>query len=163
MARISMDIQGGDQLIAALRKLGAKGETELFRAVQATAIEVRGEIVKKYQRGPKTGEIYTEIFRMIGGRPVPIGPRQGNNLSPSHQSSAPGEAPATDTGRLASSVEYKMESRLTATVGSNVVYGSYLEFGTQRIAARPAWRPTIEEARPKYLSRLEAALRKATR
>jgi HK97 gp10 family phage protein len=144
MARIDMSIEGGDQLIAALRKLGAKGETELFRAVQATAIEVRGEIVKKYQRGPKTGRVY-----------------ERGNIT--HQSSAPGEAPATDTGRLASSVEYKMESRLTATVGSNVVYGSYLEFGTQRIAARPAWRPTIEEARPKYLSRLEAALRKATR
>jgi hypothetical protein len=163
VTRVSIDMQGGDQLIAALKKLGADGEREIARVVTATAIEVRGAIVKKYQRGPKTGRVYTEIFRMIGGRPVPVGPREGNNLSPSHQASAPGEPPATDTGRLASGTEYRSTGRFSAEVRNSVAYGPLLEFGTRNIAARPAWRPAVEEARAKYIKRLEDALRKVMR
>lgn len=141
MTRVSLDIQGGDQLAAALRKLGRDGERELSKAIVKTALEVRGDIVKKYQRGPKTGRIY-----------------ERGNIS--HQASAPGEAPATDTGRLASSVEYKLRNRFAATVGSNVVYGAYLEWGTRKIAPRPNWRIVVEEAAGKYVKRLEDALRK---
>jgi hypothetical protein len=144
VTRVSIDMQGGDQLIAALKKLGADGEREIARVVTATAIEVRGGIVKKYQRGPKTGRIY----------------ERGNII---HQASAPGEAPATDTGRLASGTEYRSTGRFSAEVRNSVAYGPLLEFGTRNIAARPAWRPAVEEARAKYIKRLEDALRKVMR
>jgi hypothetical protein len=138
----AIKLEGEAQLLAALRKLGADAEAEASKAVQATALEIRGDIVKRYQRGPKTGREYT----------------RGNVT---HRASAPGEAPATDTGRLASATEYSMTGKLSAEVNNSVIYGPMLEFGTQSIEPRPAWRPAVQEAAPKFNKRLEAALRKA--
>lgn len=173
MDRVSIDIQGGAQLAAALKKLGADGERAITRAVNATAIEVRGDIVKRYQRGPKTGVTYWRIpgddglFRVYAGKPVDGGPNKlvavfkadgKQNLSPSHTSSAPGESPATDTGRLASATSFKMKGKFSAEVENSVIYGKWLEFGTQKIAPRPAWVPAVEWAAPRYVKRLETAL-----
>ena len=142
MSRVDIRVEGGDQLLAALQKLGRDGEREIARAVQATALEIRGDIVKRYQRGPKTGKQYT----------------RGNVT---HQASAPGEAPATDTGRLASATEYSMTGKLSAEVSNSVIYGPMLEFGTQSIEPRPAWRPAVADATPKFNRRMETAIRKA--
>ena len=163
MTRVTMQLEGGDQLAAALRAYGAKAEKHVGDAVNATGLELRGDIVKRIQKGPKTGAVYDSIFRMIGGRPVPVGPRQGNNLSATHQASAPGEAPATDTGRLKDGVIFKREGPMSATVGSTVAYAAMLEFGTSRIAPRPAWVPATEAMRPKFRQRLEAALERAAK
>jgi hypothetical protein len=138
----TIKLEGEAQLMAALRKLGADAEAEARKAVEATALEVRGDIVKRYQRGPKTGKQYT----------------RGNVT---HQASAPGEAPATDTGRLASATEYSMTGKLSAEVSNSVLYGPMLEFGTQSIEPRPAWRPAVADATPKFNRRMEAAIRKA--
>lgn len=132
-------LEGADKLIAAFSKLSKEAQEEAGKAVQATAIEVRGNIVKRYQKGPASGKVYT----------------RGNVK---HQASAPGEAPATDTGRLASGTEYRMTGTMSAEVGNNVQYGPWLEFGTQNIAPRPAWRPEVLEAQPKFLQRMETAL-----
>ena len=115
-------------------------------AVNATGLELRGDIVKAYQRGPASGVTYEKY-----------NPRR------THTASAPGQAPATDTGRLASSVDFKREGPMSATVGSAVVYAAMLEFGTSRIAPRPAWVPATEAMRPKFRKRLEAALERAAK
>gem|GEM_PF-657366 len=163
MTRVTMQLEGGDQLAAALRAYGAAAERHVDDAVNATGLELRGDIVKRIQQGPKTGRVYDSIFRMIGGRPVPVGPRQGNNLSATHQASAPGEAPATDTGNLASRIDFKREGAMSATVGSQVAYAAMLEFGTSRIDPRPAWVPATEAMRPKFRQRLERALARAAK
>jgi HK97 gp10 family phage protein len=160
---VTLKLEGADQLMEALRKLGADAQAEARKAVEATAIEVRGDIVKGYQKGPKSGQVYDSIFRMINGRPVPIGPRQGNNLSATHQASAPGEAPATDTGRLVSSTEYRLTGAASAEVQTSVEYGPFLEWGTQRIEPRPLWRPTVIAAGPKFRARMETAIERAMR
>lgn len=146
MTRVTLDLQGGDQLAAALRAYGAAAEKHVGDAVNATGLELRGEIVKAYQRGPATGITYEKY-----------NPRR------THTASAPGEAPATDTGRLASSVNYKREGPMSATVGSEIVYAAMLEFGTSRIAPRPAWVPATEAMRPKFRQRLETALARAAK
>jgi len=134
-----MKVEGGDQLIAALRKLGKEGEAAIAKVVTQTAMDVRSDIIKRYQRGPKTGVTYT----------------RGNV---EHTASAAGEAPATDTGRLVSGTDFKSTGKLSAEVGNKVKYGPMLEFGTFKIAPRPAWLPAIEAAAPKYIKRLETAL-----
>lgn len=141
MARVSLGIEGGAQLEAALKKLGREGEAAVSRAVTATAIEVRGDIVKRYQRGPASGIVYNK-----------------SNPTRTHRASAEGEAPATDTGRLAGATEYTSTGRFSAEVGNSVEYGPMLEFGTQNIKPRPAWVPAVEAAAPKYIKRLETAL-----
>ena len=161
----TVKLEGLDELQDKLRLLGIEAKREVDKAVQSTGLEIRGDIVKRIQKGPKTGAVYDSVFARVNGRVVPIGPRTGNNLSPTHQASAPGEAPATDTGRLASSILYKREGQMSATVGSNVVYAAYLEFGAPRakIEPRPSWVPAVEAARPKYIARLEAALERAAK
>ena len=144
MSRVTLNLDGISQLQAALGAYGEKAEAELSKAIDATGLELRGDIVKRYQRGPKTGVTYRKY-----------------NPNRTHTASAPGEAPATDTGRLASSVDYKRDGKLAATVGSLVVYAAMLEFGTGRIDPRPAWVPATETMRPKFRKRVEAALARA--
>ena len=146
MTRVTMQLEGGDQLAAALRAYGAAAERHVGDAVNATGLELRGDIVKRIQQGPASGVTYEKY-----------NPRR------THTASAPGQAPATDTGRLASSVDFKREGPMSATVGSQVAYAAMLEFGTSRIDPRPAWVPATEAMRPKFRQRLEAALERAAK
>ena len=134
------------RLIKALRELGDDAEDELSKAINATGLSLRGSIVKKYRRGPATGIVYEKY-----------NPRR------THQASAAGEAPATDTGRLADSVTFDRQGKLQVEVSTDVEYGPPLEFGTRTIEPRPNWVPSIQEEEPKYKERLNGALEKATR
>lgn len=138
----TLKLEGMDELNRALKKLGDRAERHVANAVNATGLELRTEIVKKYQKGPKTGAIYSRGTRF-------------------HQASAAGEAPATDTGRLASSVQYSRTGPMSAEVGTDVKYGPMLEYGTINIQPRPNWVPSVENMKPKFRGRLEDALRKA--
>ena len=136
---LELKIEGMAELQAALRKASAEAQEAVGVAVIGTAMELRGDIVKRIQGGPASGAVYTR-----GGV--------------SHQASAPGEAPASDTGRLAGSITFDKTGPMSATVGSDLVYAAALEFGSGRIDPRPAWVPAIEKITPKYIARLEKAL-----
>lgn len=139
----TLRLEGVEELERALKQLGERANKHVAAAINATGLELRTDIVKKYQRGPATGEIY----------------QRGNTT---HQASAPGEAPATDTGRLASSVTYSKTGPIEAEVGTDVIYGPMLEYGTINIERRPNWVPSVEAMRPKFTARLQEALRKAS-
>lgn len=66
-----------------------------------------------------------------------------------HVASAPGEAPAIDTGELINSIQTDING-LSATVGTNQEKAAHLEFGTAHIAARPFMEPAFEEAKPEF-------------
>jgi len=136
---LELKIEGMVELQAALRKASAEAQEAVGVAVIGTAMELRGDIVKRIQGGPASGAVYTR-----GGV--------------SHQASAPGEAPASDTERLAGSITFDKTGPMSATVGSDLVYAAALEFGSGRIDPRPAWVPAIEKITPKYIARLEKAL-----
>lgn len=141
-------VDGINETIAALDRLGAAGEREIFKAVRGSLESVRSTALKKIMREPKTGRIYER------------GP--GQNLSPTHQASAPGEAPASDSGILAGSVKVVQPSRSFGYVGTDRQYGFWLEYGTTRMQARPWLRPSLEENRERILGRFAAALARAT-
>lgn len=143
---VTLRLDGVEQLSRALAEMTQEIKDEVGKAVNATGLDLRGDIVKRYQRGPASGKTYEKY-----------NPRR------THVASAPGEAPATDTGRLASSVEFKREDDLSVTVGSALVYAAALEFGapSQGIAPRPAWVPAAEAMRPKFRRRLERAIEEA--
>jgi HK97 gp10 family phage protein len=50
---------------------------------------------------------------------------------------------------------------LTASVGSELNYAPWLEYGTSRMAARPFFRPAVERMRPKYIGKLEDLIGRA--
>ncbi|RLG78456.1 MAG: hypothetical protein DRO14_00535 [Thermoprotei archaeon] len=65
-----------------------------------------------------------------------------------HIASAPGEAPATDTGTLAASLKAERSGKLQYDI-IGVEYGAYLELGTRKMAPRPFLRPAIEQTSKK--------------
>lgn len=73
-------------------------------------------------------------------------PGQGETYG-RHTASAPGDAPAVDTGRLRQSIVALKVGDARWRVGTNVQYALYLEFGTRRMAPRPFIRPVIEKVR----------------
>ena len=99
---------------------------------QATDL-VRNDVLRSLQSGSKRGITYIK-----------------SSPSRVHVASAPGEAPATDTGFLASNVYKEVENKgLTGIVESRAPYSSDLEFGTTKIAPRPFMQPALEENRNK--------------
>lgn len=140
----TINVEGLDALQRDFSRMSAEVQRGLGNAVKATAIDIDAEVKKSIQRGAKTGNVYT----------------RGNTT---HQASAPGEAPATDTGGLVSSIYFKQPNPLSATVGSRLAYAYFLEFGTRKIKPRPAWIPAIEKLTPKFNTRVDTALRRATR
>jgi HK97 gp10 family phage protein len=58
------------------------------------------------------------------------------------------------SGRLANSVTVETApDGLAATVGTDVAYGTYLELGTRRMAARPWLQPALLALRPSLRAR----------
>ena len=66
-----------------------------------------------------------------------------------HQASAPGESPASDTGRLVNSITVVMNlAELSAVIQANTRYAEWLEYGTENMEPRPFFRPTMTYLRP---------------
>ena len=140
-------IEGLDETLKAFDKLGKAGHQEGAKAVSATAQKVRGDAIKSVQRGTKSGTVYTRS--------------SGQNLSPTHRASAPGQAPATDTGALASSI--KAESKdLSGRVYSDLNYAFWLEFGTLNMEPRPYLNPALMANKRYFVDQLKNAVNKAS-
>ena len=60
------------------------------------------------------------------------------------RSSAPGEAPAAQTGQLRASITWERWLPGLRAVGTNVEYGRFLELGTSRMKPRPFLRPSLD-------------------
>jgi hypothetical protein len=117
-----------------LKKLGWLGEAALGHGLK-DAVLSGGHVIEGFakvaiQNPPKTGTVY----------------RHGNVA---HQASAPGEAPATDTGALANSIKVEVleasQTKAVSGTGPTAESGEDLELGTSRMAARPYMRPAADE------------------
>lgn len=140
---MSFGLSVSGDLLEQVNKFKQVAEKEFKTAVKLTSIAVLGDSVKSIQRGSKTGRIY----------------KKGGVF---HQASAPGESPASDTGRLAGDIDI-INKGLTATVGTALEYGRFLEHGTMRIAERPWLRPAIDKNRQLFIKRLTLAIRNASK
>lgn len=109
---------------------------------------VSGTAVKKLQKGGRSGAIYK---------------RRGIT----HQASAPGEPPKTDTGTLASATFWRMSmgNLLAVDIISNTLYATKLEFGPKGRPgeARPYMRSSVAENRAKINKLFIEAERKVAR
>jgi len=142
-------VEGLDELHKNLQQFGVNAERELSQIVNATAQAVRTRAIRSIQQGPKSGAVYER--------------GSGRNLSALHQASAPGEAPATDTGTLANSIAVQRLGPLSARVGTGIRYGQYLEFGTQSIEPRPWLWPAATAERDNYRRRMDGLVDRAAR
>lgn len=137
------------------------------------------DVMRKIRAATMKGVIKgTEIVSEDGSRRILEGPKSGRvyvRRGVSHTASAPGEAPASDTGRLAQSrktffdhdnllgkarwsTEYARALELGSTYQIDLDAGALrpdqLELGTQTIEPRPFARPSLYENR----SRIEEAI-----
>jgi hypothetical protein len=74
------------------------------------------------------------------------------------QRSKPGEAPRKQTGHLRRSVTYEVIGQ-SGRVGTNLLYGMWLELGTRLMKARPWLRRALEECKAQILAILTAPLK----
>lgn len=65
-----------------------------------------------------------------------------------------------DTSHLRGSMTHEVKGD-TATVGTNVEYAVYHEFGTSRMAARPFLRPAVDEHRAEIRKAFADQIRRA--
>lgn len=145
MVSIGVELQGLQQLLSQLQRLDQSAGQSLEEVITDLVTDTHSLAVAGIEGGPKSGRTY----------------RRGNVT---HQASAPGQYPASDTGGLAGSVRFELPQpgNMTGRVGTSVAYGPMLEFGTSRMAARPWLMPSFERAKigveKELRARLEAKL-----
>jgi len=141
VSRVEIRIDGVDDLLADLRKLGDLSDELLVDTINDVAMDTQNEAVRGIQRGPANGRTY----------------KRG---TVTHTASAPGQFPMSDTGRLASNVESILATpaNIRAKVGTNIIYGAYLEFGTSKMAARPWLQRSFRQAAEGVAKELKAKL-----
>ncbi len=158
-----------DEVKATLNKSVDKLPKAIKRALFASGEAIRERAIEKIQRDAKTGVTYTHHLLMN---------KKTGNLFPArkrskpHRASAPGEAPASDTGRLVNSIIVTRKKNgdlvLIRAGGGSVFYVVLLEFGTmlsggREIRPRPFMRPAFEETLPGIKKAIRKALKQEIR
>lgn len=140
MARVKTRVTSKPRYGAAVKEYTADAKQLVGRAANL----VRNTAVTSIAQGAKSGVVYEKY-----------NPRR------THRASAAGEPPASDTGYLVNNIAVDVDNDgLGASVESRAEYSSYLEFGTENLAARPFMQPALEENKPK-IKRLAARMVKA--
>ena len=117
-------------------EIGASMAREIDEVCENTALDIQARAQMAIMNPPKSGRIY----------------RRGNVA---HQASAPGEAPATDTGALVNSAYTKKLADADYETGFTVEYAAALEFGTAKIEPRPYLRPAVEAVKKAFLDAIK--------
>jgi phage gpG-like protein len=144
MTRIKIEMDGVNELLGKLQALGGAADEVIEETLFDIATETQAFAVAGILGGGG-GQVYEKY-----------NPRR------THTASAPGSYPASDTGRLASSVKMLASGPMAYEVGTNVNYGPMLEFGTAKMAARPWLFPSFEKAKVGVERELRARLEAKT-
>ena len=141
---IEIHIDGLDELRQAIAQAKVEVRQAAEREVAVATARVLGAAVKRIERGPASGKVYQSSV----------------SERDSHQASAPGEAPMSDSGDLAGSIAASFDG-LEGVVFTPLDYGRYLEFGTSdgKLKPRPWLLPSLEEDAPLFRRGLQRILR----
>ena len=123
--------------------------TRLARGVNVTPALLRA--------AERTRQAYVEsVQEQSPGRPdTRYGPRR------EVVAAAPGEAPNSDTGYLVNMTGTQSERVNQAEAFSSASYADALEFGTHKMAPRPAMGPAFDQTKAQAIEDVRDALRKA--
>lgn len=120
-------------------------DLEVRRAVVRGTESLCNEALRLILDTPKTGRVY-------------------RRRSIEHQASAPGEPPASDTGRLVQSVTTDYgDGGYAGTVTFRTAYAAALEYGTERMEPRPYARPAVANKRREIIDDLVASVGRGAR
>ena len=127
---IKFKVSNLKKVLSQLDKLEKDMEIPFQEIVKGGGQLIRGEAIKSIQTGAKSGVMY-----------------QMYNPRREHRASAPGQAPASDTGNLVSKIIVKQKSKNITNVESNADYSAYLEYGTSKMQPRPFMLPAFEKSK----------------
>ena len=125
--KIELQVKNFDSAIRAFKNLEKSSNKPMSDILKGGGQEIRNIAVKKIQSDPKSGRTYMKF-----------------NPTREHIASAPGEAPASDTGYLVSQIKVKNVGPDEVVVDSQAPYSAYLELGTAKIQPRPFMFPATE-------------------
>ena len=131
MTIMTFKFSGVEEATKALEKVKEDLEKDMKEVLLGGGQLIRGEAVRSIQQGSKSGKTYKRY-----------------NPTRTHKASAPGEAPASDTGFLVSNIRVK-EQKDVVQVRSEASYSKFLEYGTSKMLARPFLFPAFEKSKPK--------------
>lgn len=137
--KIQVKLHGDKELQRQFANMAPQLDKELSKALFSIAKKIESDAKLSIQNGRKTGRMYKRRTIM-------------------HRASAPGEAPASDTGRLVNSINGKLKGRLTAVIEATAAYARHLEYGTRKMAARPYMRPAWEKNKQWSVDRIRKAV-----
>ena len=127
---IRINVKNLKKVLSQLNRLDKDLETPFQEIVKGGGQLIRAEAIKSIQTGAKTGIVY-----------------QKYNPRRQHRASAPGQAPASDTGNLVSKITIRQDGKDKTNVESNAHYSAYLEYGTSKMEPRPFMFPAFEKSR----------------
>ena len=142
--KIEVKVKDINKVLGRFKKLDKDLEEPFREVVKGGGQLIRGEAVKSIQTGMKSGRIYEKY-----------NPRR------THKASAPGEAPASDTGNLVRNIRVEQKTKDIVNVESRANYSKFLEFGTSKMLARPSLFPAFEKSKSKILQATFKRVQKA--
>lgn len=135
-----MAVRGADKLIRQLKALPIELRAGIGTALAVSVIQMDAYAKQKIQGGGRSGRAY-------------------RRRTVTHQASAPGEFPKSNTGQLVASLYFKVAAdKLSAFFGTKLNYGTYLEYGTTRMKARPWLQPTLKANADAIVARMKQAV-----
>ena len=129
---IKFKVSNLKKVLSQLDKLEKDMEIPFQEIVKGGGQLIRAEAIKSIQTGAKSGVMY-----------------QMYNPRREHRASAPGQAPASDTGNLVSKIRVKQKNPNTTQVESGADYSAFLEHGTSKMLPRPFLFPAFEKSKEK--------------
>jgi HK97 gp10 family phage protein len=131
------------RILIDVTKLEGTTKKGLEAALFEIGKDVQRETIKLIKTGEKTGKVYR--FR---GR--------------DHTASAPFEAPANRSGRLARSIRYNVTNWQKMTVGAEAPYAGYLEKGTPDMEERPFLEKAVHNRQQDTVNSILENVKRAT-
>lgn len=127
MSTVTIEIKGLENVMAQMEKMPLLVSKAVEQGMMHIALDARTNAIESVQAGGKSGRVY----------------KRRNVV---HRASAPGQSPASDTGFLVRSIIAQVSGEMTAQLVVKANYAVHLEYGTQKMAARPFVRPAAEKA-----------------
>ena len=125
---VKVDASEVQELARDLDNASKQMYSELGKAMKQAALIVEREA--KLSMKPGTGREYKRGLKI-------------------HRASLPGRPPAPDTGAYKSSITHEVrilgKAEIQGIVGSRLIYGPWLEFGTRWMKARPHLMPALQK------------------
>jgi len=139
----SVRVRNMSSLQAKAKRMDTNIQNAVLTFLKAMAQVLKSSAKNRVISGPKTGRIYRRWnpFRL-------------------HQASAPGQAPASDTGLLVASIDAEVDpQQFNIVLSAAAPYARDLEYGTSKMAPRPFLLPTIYEYRDRIVEGIRRAIK----